>query len=459
MLVFLTLLVSISIHGIVGKEKEPLVYEMDDRIIDFATQGKWLIQFYAPWCGHCKKLEPVFLEVGKYYKGHPMVTVAKVDATRFVKAAEHFEVRGYPTIKYVYGKTRVTFHGERRKEDLIEFVDRCDAPRVTKINHQLDFENTKHKNPLLFLLIMKPGEETSEMKAQFFELAEKYFLDSYFYHTKPEYMTKTAKVNNTPSVAVVRDNEVILYNPIDYSNSIERFIKVEMFHTFCEVTSSNFHFLMDTNKILLILLVNNEDMLKINQTRKIKQAFKIYSKTFKKQFRKEFQFGYTENDELLSSIAIWTLTSPVLFIFNSSSHQYALVEFLDKKNKIVEFDIAKILDDIRNHDIEFFGGKSILRSIRRPLWEIYRAILEMFVEAPFISLLIFGFPFGVISIVCYFMCCVDASDSPEEPDLSDSEAEEEHQDFLDEASHLLDSRKLEGEENRIKMPTSSKKMQ
>ena len=63
---------------------------------------------------------------------------------------------------------------------------------MTKINHQLDFENTKHKNPLLFLLIMKPGEETSEMKAQFFELAEKYFLDSYFYHTKPEYMTKVS---------------------------------------------------------------------------------------------------------------------------------------------------------------------------------------------------------------------------------------------------------------------------
>ena len=31
------------------KEEEPLVYEMDDRIIDFSTQGKWLIMFYAPW--------------------------------------------------------------------------------------------------------------------------------------------------------------------------------------------------------------------------------------------------------------------------------------------------------------------------------------------------------------------------------------------------------------------------
>lgn len=37
----------------------------------------------------------------------------------------------------------------------------------------------------------------------------------------------------------------------------------------------------------------------------------------------------------------------------------------------------------------------------------------MFFEAPFLSLLIFGFPFGVISIVCYFLCCVDSSDQAE----------------------------------------------
>lgn len=69
-------------------------------------------------------------------------------------------------------------------------------------------------------------------------------------------------------------------------------------------------------------------------------------------YLREFQFGFTENNELLSSIAIWSLESPVLFIFNSTSHQYALVEFLDSKNKIIEFDISKILDDIRDNRIE-----------------------------------------------------------------------------------------------------------
>ncbi len=61
---------------------------------------------------------------------------------------------------------------------------------MTRINHQLDFENTKHKTPLMFLLIMKQGDENSKMKEEFFELGERYFLDAYFYHAKPEYMTK-----------------------------------------------------------------------------------------------------------------------------------------------------------------------------------------------------------------------------------------------------------------------------
>ena len=62
----------------------------------------------------------------------------------------------------------------------------------------------------------------------------------------------------------------------------------------------------------------------------------------------------------------------------------------------------------------------------------------MFTEAPIISLLIFGFPFGVISVVCYFLCCLDSvDDSPEGEDLSDSELDD------DEEHSLREARKLE----------------
>ena len=43
-------------------------------------------------------MEPVIEELAEYYDGQP-ITIVKVDATRFVKAANHFEVKGYPTVK------------------------------------------------------------------------------------------------------------------------------------------------------------------------------------------------------------------------------------------------------------------------------------------------------------------------------------------------------------------------
>ncbi|CAF0717772.1 unnamed protein product [Brachionus calyciflorus] len=445
------------------QEEEPLVYEMDDRVIDFTTQGKWIIMFYAPWCGHCKKLEPVFEELGKYYKGK-MMTVAKVDATRFLKAANHFNIKGYPTIKFIYGKTNLNYYGERRKGDLIEFIKKADAPRVSRVLHQLDFENTKHEIGQFFVLIIKKDQFNSSVKEEFFSLAEKHFLDAYFYYALPEYVVKTARVTDSPRVGVIKDNELELWD--SSKQTMEEFIKFEQFETYCEVTMTNFHNLIETKKIVLILLINLDDLSKLHQTRKIRQLFRVYAKTSKEKYHDDFIFGYSENHDLINGIAIWSLSTPCLFIFNTTSYTYSIVYFLDRDNKVMDFSIDQILDDIKNNKLEIYGGRSILRSIRRPLWEIYRAILEMFIEAPIISLFIFGIPFGVISIVFYFLCCMDTTDQTEGEELHDSDVEDDHQYYLDEASKLHEQIKsketqeiLKIEGNKIKIPTGSKKNQ
>ena len=55
---------------------------------------------------------------------------------------------------------------------------------------------------------------------------------------------------------------------------------------------------------------------------------------------------------MLSGIAIWSLSSPVLFIFNATSHTYSLIDVVDEKKQPITIDIDQILDSVRENKIE-----------------------------------------------------------------------------------------------------------
>ena len=57
-----------------------------------------LVQFYAPWCGHCQQLAPTWEKIGNKI-GHD-VTVGKLDCTQHQNLAQKYSIRGFPTIKF-----------------------------------------------------------------------------------------------------------------------------------------------------------------------------------------------------------------------------------------------------------------------------------------------------------------------------------------------------------------------
>lgn len=69
-----------------------------------------LVEFYAPWCGHCKRMVPEFQKLGELIQADPKlknrVVIAKVNADNHRSVGEQFDVKGFPTIKWFpRGKT------------------------------------------------------------------------------------------------------------------------------------------------------------------------------------------------------------------------------------------------------------------------------------------------------------------------------------------------------------------
>jgi len=104
-------------------EVEDYVYVLTDDNFDgfIADNANVLVEFYAPWCGHCKKLAPEYSEAGKALEGSDG-KVAKVDATEAKSTGDRFGIKGFPTLKFFKNGVPQDYNGGRTAKDIISYV-------------------------------------------------------------------------------------------------------------------------------------------------------------------------------------------------------------------------------------------------------------------------------------------------------------------------------------------------
>lgn len=99
------------------------VAENFDSLVNQADKDT-LIEFYAPWCGHCKKLAPTFEELGKELEDETEVQIVKMDATAN-DVPPTFQVQGFPTLFWVSKEDKENpkkYEGGRELTDFVQYI-------------------------------------------------------------------------------------------------------------------------------------------------------------------------------------------------------------------------------------------------------------------------------------------------------------------------------------------------
>ena len=129
-----------------------------------------LVEFYAPWCGHCKQLAPEYVKAAKSLAdANENVKLAKVDATEQKKIAEQFEIKGFPTLKYFKNGKPTEYGGGRSELEIVNWLKKKSGPAAKTLASELDLTIMQEQHEAFVLGVF--SSESSPLAKKFISFA------------------------------------------------------------------------------------------------------------------------------------------------------------------------------------------------------------------------------------------------------------------------------------------------
>ncbi|XP_010754167.1 protein disulfide isomerase family A, member 8 [Larimichthys crocea] len=221
------------------------VLELGDADFDYlaAEHETMLVMFYAPWCGHCKKLAPEFEKAATRLKG--TVQLAKVDCTAHSETCGHFGVSGYPTLKiFRNGRDSAPYDGPRSADGIYQYMKKQTGPDSVHLKTEEDLQTFINHYDASIIGVFS-GTDSSHL-SEFLRAAALLREQFRFAHTADLNLGKNYGVNSEcvllfrpPRLSNKFEESVVVFTDYLSIGSLRRFIRDHLYGLCPHMTVEN----------------------------------------------------------------------------------------------------------------------------------------------------------------------------------------------------------------------------
>jgi len=197
-----------------------------------------VVEFYAPWCGHCKKLTPEYSKAAaSLAENDPPIKLAKVDATIEKALGERFQVKGYPTLKIFRNGVASEYSGPRQAAGIVKFVLSKTGPDAISLETDSDVQKfTNNEEPSI---VFFGSQKDSEKAKVFYKIASSHRETYRFGHAIHSNTEKIVFYPSNKYQSKLEKGEVVFEDTT--SEELIQFIETNIVPLAGEYSSANAH--------------------------------------------------------------------------------------------------------------------------------------------------------------------------------------------------------------------------
>lgn len=309
----------------------------DKTFNDYISTGNHLIEFYAPWCQHCKSLQPTY-ELAAAQTDSKVLQYSKVDCTVNKNVCNSQNIQGYPTIKYKSGNSNelVEYNSGRELDDFKRFSHYVQQPAIQTIIDQKDINTLLSDNSVVFVLFNDgKANPVFDNVAYRYHAVTKYKFATAPLHLLNKYKTNDNNVLNDKLLAI--SNGRTLYPSLQFGNSITtedviNFIENNKFTLINTLDNISFSDIVKTNKYIVIVVTDHSNNVKQAQCQAyVNTLYNIAEKHSDKYVMLELE-AYKYGGYLAAFGINKSVNLPNVFVVEYPTYYYKITQIVQYSN-------------------------------------------------------------------------------------------------------------------------------